>query len=134
MQGKFISRAALAIPCVGGCVGLGGICASAGDARGVEIAPLTMAQANIPQQPEVSVSPATPGTLSGTTAGPDTSVGTNPITGQSCIGGGSLAVNGGIIGAPTAAGQPAEPGTNTAGLPPNNSVYGLNNGTNTGPY
>jgi hypothetical protein len=36
----------------------------------------------VPQQPEIPVSPTTPGTLPGTEAGPGTAVGTNPITGQ----------------------------------------------------
>jgi hypothetical protein len=133
MRAMFMQRAALATFSVGACVAFGGACASLGYARGAEIAPLTMAQINIPQSPETSVSPTTPGTLPGTTAEPDTPVGTNPVTGQSCLGGGSSAINGGIIGAPTAAGQPAEPGTNTTGLPPNNGVYGLNNGTSAGP-
>jgi hypothetical protein len=75
----------------------------------------------IPQPAETPVSPSTPGTLPGTEAGPGTSVGTNPITGQPCLGGGASAINGGMVGAPT------NPGQTTTGLPPDNSVFGLNN-------
>lgn len=84
----------------------------------------------VPQRAEQAVSPTTPGTLPGTQAGPGTSVGTNPITGQPCLGGGGSAITGGIPNAPTAANQPdqANPGIN--GLPPDNSVYGLNNQLN----
>jgi hypothetical protein len=81
----------------------------------------------LPQSPETPVSPTTPGTLPGTQAGPGTSVGTNPITGQPCLGGSSSAINGGIPGAPVTSDQPAEPGQTVTGLPPNNSVYGLGN-------
>ena len=80
----------------------------------------------VPQQAEAPVSPTTPGTLPGTGAGPGTAVGTNPITGQPCLGGGSSAINGGLPGA-TTQDQPGAPGNNVTGLPPNNSVYGLNN-------
>ena len=80
----------------------------------------------LPQQPETPVSPTTPGTLPGTTA-PNIGVGTNSITGAPCIGGGSSAINGGVPGAPTAADQPAEPGQAVTGLPPNSSIYSLNN-------
>jgi hypothetical protein len=86
----------------------------------------------IPQQPEVPVSPTTPGTLPGTGAGPGTAVGTNPITGQPCAGGGASALNGGMIGAPTTPDQPGEPGQDASGLPPNNSIYGLGTTTNFG--
>jgi hypothetical protein len=41
----------------------------------------------LPEQQETPVSPTTPGTLPGTNTG-DTAVGTHPITGQPCIGGG----------------------------------------------
>jgi hypothetical protein len=80
----------------------------------------------LPEQQETPVSPTTPGILPGTTAA-DTAVGTNPITGQPCIGGGSTAITGGIPGAPTAPDQAAQPGQTVTGLPPNNSVYGINN-------
>lgn len=86
----------------------------------------------IPQQQEVPVSPTTPGTLPGTQAGPGTTVGTNPVTGQPCIGGGSSALTGSLPTAPTTSDQPGEAGTSTAGLPPNNSVYGLGTTTNPG--
>jgi hypothetical protein len=86
----------------------------------------------IPQQPEVSVSPTTSGTLPGTQAGAGNAIGTNPVTGQPCIGGGSSALNGGLAGAPTTSDQPGEPGQATAGLPPNNSIYGLGTATNPG--
>jgi len=76
------------------------------------------------------VSPTTPGTLPGTTSGPDTSVGSNPITRAPCFGGGSSAINGGVPGAPTIAVQPSGISQSPAGLPPNDSVYGLNNQTN----
>ena len=66
----------------------------------------------IPQQPEVSVSPTTPGTLPGTQAG------------------GSSALNGGLAGATTTSDQQGEPGQATTGLPPNNSIYGLGTATN----
>src|ERR1700744_112669 len=72
----------------------------------------------IPQQSEVPVSPTTPGTLPGTEAGLGTAVGTNPITGQPCIGGGSSAFTGGLPTAPTTSDEPGEPGDATAGLPP----------------
>lgn len=80
----------------------------------------------LPQSPEAPVSPTTPGTLPGTTA-QDTTVGTNPITGAPCIGGGGSAINGGLPGAPTAPDELSDSGQNTLGLPPNTSVYGLNN-------
>jgi len=86
----------------------------------------------IPQQQEVPVSPTTPGTLPGTEAGPGTAIGTNPITGQPCVGGGSSALTGGLPTAPTTADQPGEPGNSTAGLPPDNSIYGLGNSQNPG--
>jgi hypothetical protein len=86
----------------------------------------------IPQQSEVPVSPTTPGTLPGTEAGAGTAVGTNPITGQPCTGGGSSALTGGLPTAPTTSNQPGEPGNSAAGLPPDNSIYGLGNATNPG--
>ncbi|HUI14788.1 MAG TPA: hypothetical protein VL048_15125 [Xanthobacteraceae bacterium] len=86
----------------------------------------------IPQQSEAPVSPTTPGTLPGTQAGAGTTIGTNPITGQPCTGGGASALNGGLAGAPTTSDQPAEPGQSTAGLPPNSSIYGLGTATNPG--
>jgi len=86
----------------------------------------------IPQGQEVPVSPTTPGTLPGTEAGPATAVGANPVTGQPCVGGGSSALTGGLPTAPTTANQPGEPGQSTAGLPPDNSIYGLGNTTNPG--
>jgi hypothetical protein len=86
----------------------------------------------LPQRSEVPVSPTTPGTLPGTQAGAGTTVGTNPITGQPCTGGGSSAFNGGLAGTPTTANQPGEPGQATAGLPPDSSIYGLGTGTNPG--
>lgn len=79
----------------------------------------------VPQSPEAPVSPTTPGMLPGTTA-PDSTVGSNPITGAPCIGGGASAINGGIAGAPTAPDQSAQPGQAVTGLPPNTSIYGLN--------
>jgi hypothetical protein len=138
MQIRHIEQTFLTILFFGCCAAFGGACLAAG--FGAETPPLrgktwpqVLAQYTAPQSPEVPVSPTTPGTLPGTTAGSGgTSVGANPITGQPCLGGGSTAINGGIIGAPTTAGQPPEPGTNTIGLPPNNSVYGLNNGTTPG--
>jgi hypothetical protein len=72
----------------------------------------------IPQQPEVPVSPTTPGTLPGTEAGPGTTVGANPITGQPCLGGGASALTGGLSGAPTTSDQPGEASENANGLPP----------------
>lgn len=86
----------------------------------------------VPQQSEVPVSPTTPGTLPGTQAGAGTTVGTNPVTGQPCTGGGASALNGGLAGAPTTSDQPGEPGQQTAGLPPDNSIYGLGTITNPG--
>ncbi|HEY2532241.1 MAG TPA: hypothetical protein VGJ20_30660 [Xanthobacteraceae bacterium] len=89
----------------------------------------------LPQGPENPVSPTTPGTLPGTLAGPGTGVNTNPITGQPCIGAGSSAINGGLIGSPTtpATGTDTTTGQTTPlGTPPGNSVFGLNNGTTFG--
>ena len=86
----------------------------------------------VPQQSEVPVSPATPGTLPGTEARPGTAVDTNPITGRPCVGGGASALNGGLPGAATASGQPSVPGQDTSGLPPNSSIYGLGTTTNPG--
>jgi hypothetical protein len=86
----------------------------------------------IPQQSEVPVSPTTPGTLPGTEAGAGTAVGTNPVTGQPCVGGGSSALTGGLPTAPTTSDQPGQPGDSTAGLPPNNSIFGLGNTGNPG--
>jgi len=88
------------------------------------------AQTTIPEAPEVPVSPTTPGTLPGTGAGIGSAIGTNPITGQPCLGGGSSSLTGGLTGVPTTADQPGEPGQDTAGLPPNNSIFGLGNATN----
>jgi hypothetical protein len=132
MQSRRMERAVLTTFFLGACVTFGGACVAIGHAYGAGTAPMVLAQTNIPQSPEAPVSPTTPGTLPGTTAGPGTSVGTNPVTGQPCLGGGSSAINGGIIGAPTTQGQPSQPGTNTTGLPPSNSVYGLNNSTSSG--
>ncbi len=87
---------------------------------------LRRVQNTVPQAPEQPVSPTTPGTLPGTQAGAGTSLGTNPITGQPCSGGGSSAINGGIPGASTVPGGPAQPGAQVGGLPPSRSVYGLN--------
>jgi len=129
MPTRRFERAMFATSFVGACVVFERACVTFGQANGAVATPVTVAQATIVQQPETSVSPTTLGTLPGTTAGPDTSVGANPVTGQPCLGSGSSAINGGIIGAPTTAGQPSEPGTDAAGLPPNNSVYSLNNGT-----
>lgn len=81
----------------------------------------------IPQQQEAPVSPTTPGTLPGTEAGSGTAVGTNPVTGQPCTGGGSSALTGSLPTAPTTSDQPGQPSNSTAGLPPNNSIYGLGN-------
>jgi hypothetical protein len=84
---------------------------------------------------ENPVSPVTPGTLPGTLAGPGTATSTNPITGQPCIGSGSTAVNGGLIGAPTTPTTNTETTTGQTtplGQPPTNSVFGLNNGTTFG--
>ncbi len=86
----------------------------------------------IPQQPEVPVSPTAQGTLPGTDAGAGTAIGTNPVTGQPCTGGGASALNGGLAGAPTTSDQPGEPGQATAGLPPDNSIYGPGTATNPG--
>jgi len=86
----------------------------------------------IPQQPEVPVSPTTPGTLPGTEASPGTTIETNPITGQPCVGSGASALNGGLAGAPTTSDQPGQLGNSTAGLPPDNSIYGLGDTPNPG--
>lgn len=68
----------------------------------------------------------------GNEAGPGTTTGTNPLTGQPCVGGGASALTGGLPTAPTTSDQPGQPGNSTAGLPPNNSIYGLGNTTNPG--
>jgi hypothetical protein len=87
----------------------------------------------VPQSPETPVSPTTPGTAPGTQAGPGTAIGTNPITGQPCLGGGSSAINGGMPNAPIGAAQAPVAGQGpTMGLPPATSVYGLNNELPTG--
>ncbi|HEY2534494.1 MAG TPA: hypothetical protein VGJ20_42385 [Xanthobacteraceae bacterium] len=81
------------------------------------------------------MSPITPGTLPGTLAGPGTTVNTNPITGQPCIGAGSSAINGGLVGSPTTPDTDFEDTTgNTTplGTPPGNSVFGLNTGATFG--
>lgn len=140
MQMLWVERAALASLFIVSCLAFAGACLTIGYTYGVDdnvasasrTHPLVIAQTTLPQSPEVPVSPTTPGTLPGTTAGPGTSIGTNPITGQPCLGGGSSAVNGGIPGAPTTQGQPPLPGAQTSGLPPSNSVYGLNNQTSPG--
>jgi len=80
----------------------------------------------LPQAPEAPVSPTTPGTLPGTTA-QDIAVGTNPITGAPCIGGGASAINGGIPGAPTGPDQLGVPSQAVGGLPSTTSIYGLAN-------
>ncbi len=76
------------------------------------------------------MSPSAPGTQPGTAAGPKPAVGTNPITGAPCVGGGLSAINGGVTGAPTAPGQPPQAGQATTSLPPNSSVFSLNNQLN----
>jgi hypothetical protein len=94
-------------------------------------AAIAHAQNTLPQAPETPVSPTTPGTLPGTGAGAGSAIGTNPITGQPCLGGGGSAITGGIPGAATLPGEPGEPGQQVTGLPPSNSVYGLGNQLNT---
>lgn len=85
-------------------------------------APLT-----VPQPRETPVSPVTPGTVPGTTAGSGaTSLGENPVTGQPCSRGGSLTING--AGTPPGAavlppGMAAPPEENPVGGPPPASVY-----------
>jgi hypothetical protein len=76
----------------------------------------------LPEAPEMPVSPITPGLLPGTTA-QDIGIGTNPITGAPCLGGGSSAINGGLPSVSTAPDQPGQP--DIAGLPPDTSVFGL---------
>jgi hypothetical protein len=74
----------------------------------------------LPTTLENPVSPTDPGTLPGM-SGP--TIGTNPITGLPCTGGGSSAVDGGdsLPGATPPTDQ------NSVGLPPVGSVYGLGN-------
>ena len=126
MRARRIERAALTTFFVAACVMLF-IAAYAAIAH----AQNSSSSLTIPQQSEVPVSPTTPGTLPGTQAGAGTTIGTNPVTGQPCTGGAS-ALNGGLAGAPTTSDQPGEPSQQTAGLPPNNSIYGLGNATNPG--
>jgi hypothetical protein len=76
----------------------------------------------LPETPEMPVSPITPGLLPGTTA-QDIGIGTNPITGAPCLGGGSSAINGGLPDVSTAPDQSGTP--DVAGLPPSTSVFGL---------
>jgi len=127
MRARRVERAALSTFLVAACVMLF-IAAYAAIAH----AQNPSSSLTIPQQSEVPVSPTTPGTLPGTQAGPGTTVGTNSVTGQPCTGGGASALNGGLPGAPTTSDQPGEPGQATAGLPPNNSIYGLGTATNPG--
>jgi hypothetical protein len=113
------------------CVGLFAIATTVGHAQTIPAPAITTnpsSSLTLPQQPEMPVSPTTPGTLPGTTA-PNIAVGTNPITGAPCLGGGASAINGGVPGAPTASNQPAEPGQAVNGLAPNTSIYSLNNQT-----
>lgn len=98
----------------------------------VPVSPTAPGSLTIPQASEVPVSPTTPGTLPGTQAGPGTAVGTNPITGQPCVGGGASALTGGLSTAPAISDQPGGMGQSTAGLPPDNSIYGLGTTTNPG--
>lgn len=83
-----------------------------------------LAQYTIPESPEIPISPATPGTLPGTTAG-STSVGTNPITGQPCSGQGATSLLGGTD---EEAGDLGNPDTTPEGLPPVQSIYGTTSG------
>lgn len=132
---KRFQRKVLTLCLAGGCLALSGLGLSSAYAQAagaaVSFGAMRLAQNTLPQSPETPVSPATPGTLPGTMAGPNTTTGTNPITGAPCIGGGSSALNGGIPGTPNIAGQ-TNPSTNPSGLPPNNSVYGLNSAANPG--
>jgi len=82
-----------------------------------------------PTAPETPVSPVTPGVLPGTEAGPGTAVGTNPITGLPCLGGGASALAGAVPTAPDIIGEPAQPGAVPFGLPPSDSIFGLDSGT-----
>jgi|HubBroStandDraft_3_1064219.scaffolds.fasta_scaffold67011_3 hypothetical protein len=127
MRARRVERAALSTFLVAACVMLF-IAAYAAIAH----AQNPSSSLTIPQQSEVPVSPTTPGTLPGTEAGPGTTVGTNPVTGQPCTGGGASALNGDLPGAPTTSDQPGEPGEATAGLPPISSIYGLGTATNPG--
>jgi hypothetical protein len=82
----------------------------------------------LPESPETPVSPTTPGTLPGTTAGSGLSVGTNPITGMPCSGEGSTALNNALPEADTEDHAAANPDEIPSGLPPGSSVFGLNSG------
>jgi hypothetical protein len=86
----------------------------------------------VPTAPETPVSPVTPGVLPGTEAGPGTAVGTNPVTGLPCLGGGASAITGEVPAAPDIIGEPAQPGAVPFGLPPADSIFGLDSGTAAG--
>lgn len=78
----------------------------------------------IPQQNEIPVSPATPGTLPGSLSNQTTGI--NPITGLPCSGQGSLAVSGAGSLADAATPPPGSDATSTptAQLPSVSSVFG----------
>ena len=114
---------------VAACIGLSVAAATVSRAQTVPSPAITTnpsSSLTLPQQPETPVSPTTPGALPGTTV-PNIAVGTNPVSGAPCIGGGASAIDGGVPGAPTASNQPAEPGQTVTGLAPNTSIYSLNN-------
>jgi hypothetical protein len=75
----------------------------------------------VPQQAEVPISPATPGTNPGSLNNETT--GTNPITGLPCSGAGSLSVSG-AGGLSDSATPPPDSTSPTPELPSLNSVFG----------
>jgi hypothetical protein len=119
----------------GCCFAFAGACLAIGHADGATLAgasPLALrgpgyvqlAQSTLlPETPENPISPVTPGTLPGTTAGSSLGTGVNPITGQPCSGEGSTALLGGINGVDED-GISTNPDTTPGGLPPEESVYG----------
>ena len=131
-SGRLLVTIAGVASCVGFCcAGFFFATATIGHAQAVPPPVITTnpsSSLTLPQQPEAPVSPTTPGTLPGTTA-PNIAVGTNPVTGAPCLGGGASAINGGVAGAPTAPGQPGQPGQAAGGLAPNTSIYSLGNQT-----
>jgi hypothetical protein len=75
----------------------------------------------LPQQPEIAVSPASPGTAPGSFGNETT--GSNPLTGLPCTGEGSLAVSG-AGGLADTASPPVGSSPTTPELPTITSVFG----------
>jgi hypothetical protein len=134
MRMKHVEQTVLMTLFAGACFAFAGACLGIGRADGATLSTspmslrgpgyLQLAQSTLlPEAAENPISPATPGTLPGTTAGSGLGTGTNPITGQPCSGEGSTALLGGINGVDEN-GVATNPDTTPGGLPPEESVYG----------